>query len=609
MTSIRTALQLTSLLTSLALAATPPLSLASEDTAGSLTPRAGIAMHGSPKYPAGFAHFDYVNPDAPKGGTLSMSVVANGFDSFNPFDIRGVAAAGISTYLYDTLLESSADEPFSAYGLIAESLETPPDRSYVIFNLRKEALFQDGEPITAEDVKFSFETLTNKGHPFFRNYYADISEVTVENPHRVRFDFGTTSNRELPLILGQMPILPAHYWKTREFGENGLTPPVGSGPYRIGEFEAGRSVTYERVTDYWAQNLGVRKGRFNFDRIRYDYYTDDTVVLEAFKAGNLDFRQETSAKNWATAYTGPKFDNGSIVTEAIEHHRPTGMQGFVYNTRRPVFSDPKVREALAYGFDFEWANKNLFYGQYTRTDSYFENSELASSGLPQARELEILEPFKERLSSSVFTEVYAPPETDGQQGLRKNLRTALELLTEAGYIIRDGKMVNAETGQPLAFEVLLAQKNFERVVLPFKNNLAKLGIDVSVRLVDSNQYVQRVREFDFDMITQVLPQSDSPGNEQREYWHSSNVDAVGSRNYMGVNDPVVDELVSMVIQAPDREELVQRVRALDRVLLHGHYVIPHWYLARDRVAYWKQLVRPETTPKNGIDLNNWWVKP
>lgn len=566
-------------------------------------------MHGSPKYPDGFAHFDYVNPDAPKGGTLKMAVVANGFDSFNPFDIRGVAAAGISTYLYDTLLESSADEPFSAYGLIAESLETPTDRSYVIFNLRKEARFHDGEPITAEDVKFSLNILTNEGHPFFRNYYADVSKITIESPHRVRFDFGETKNRELPLILGQMPILPAHYWETRDFGENGLTPPVGSGPYRIGEFEAGRSVTYERVKDYWAQNLGVRKGRFNFDSIRYDYYTDDTVALEAFKAGNFDFRQESSAKNWATAYTGPKFDAGKIVTEAIEHHRPTGMQGFVFNTRRKVFSDPRVREALAYGFDFEWANKNLFYGQYTRTGSYFENSDLASSGLPEGRELEILEPFRGDLAKKVFTEVYTPPETDGQQGLRKNLRTALELLRSAGYVVRDGKMIHEKTGEPLAFEILLFQKSFERVVLPFKNNLAKLGIDVSVRLVDSNQYVQRVREFDFDIITQVLPQSDSPGNEQREYWHSSNVDAVGSRNYMGVSDPVVDELVSMVIQAPDREELVQRVRALDRVLLHGHYVIPHWYLARDRVAYWKQFVRPEMTPKNGFDLNNWWVKP
>ncbi len=607
MTRTRKASSLTSFFSALALIATPfisPFSAAQE-----AMPAHGIAMHGDTKYPAGFTHFDYANPDAPKGGTLKMAVVANGFDSFNPFDIRGVAAAGISTYLYDTLLESSDDEPFSAYGLIAESLETPEDRSYVVFNIRKEAKFHDGEAITAQDVKFSFETLTTKGHPFFRNYYADVSSVTVEDHHRVRFDFSDTSNRELPLILGQMPILPAHYWVDREFGKNGLNPPVGSGPYRIGDFEAGRSITYERVKDYWAKDIGVRKGRFNFDQITYDYYTDDTVALEAFKAGSFDFRLESSAKNWATAYTGERFENGTIIKEAIEHHRPSGMQGFAFNTRRKVFSDPLVREALAYGFDFQWANKNLFFDQYTRTDSYFENSDLASSGLPEGRELEILEPYRDQLPEEVFTEEYQPPTTEGQQGLRENLRTAMELLKSAGYEIRDGKMVHGKSGEPLAFEILLFQKSFERVVLPFKNNLGRLGIDVTVRLVDSNQYIQRLREFDFDMITQVFGQSDSPGNEQREYWHSSTVDAKGSRNYMGVSDPVIDELVSMVIQAPDREELVHRVRALDRVLLHHHYVIPHWHLRSDRVAYWNHLQRPAETPKNGIDLDNWWAKP
>ena len=607
MTRTRKASTLTSLFSVLAFVAIPVFSPAS--AAGTAEPKHGIAMHGEPKYPAGFSHFDYVNAEAPKGGTVKMAVVANGFDSFNPFDIRGVAAAGISDYLYDTLLESSDDEPFSAYGLIAESLETPDDRSYVVFNLRQQARFQDGEPITAEDVKFSFETLTTRGHPFFRNYYADVSKVTIEGSHRVRFDFSGTSNRELPLILGQMPILPAHYWKDREFGENGLTPPVGSGPYRIGSFEAGRSITYQRVDDYWARDLGVRKGRFNFDRIIYDYYTDDTVALEGFKAGSFDFRLESSAKNWATAYTGEKFENGTIIKEAIEHHRPTGMQGFAFNTRREVFFDPLVHEALAYGFDFEWTNKNLFFGQYTRTDSYFENSELASTGLPRGRELEILEAFRGQLDDDVFAEEYTPPETDGQSGLRQNLKTALELLRKAGYEIRDGKMVHGKTGEPLAFEILLFQKSFERVVLPFKNNLARLGIDMAVRLVDSNQYIQRLREFDYDMITQVIGQSDSPGNEQREYWHSSTADAKGSRNYMGVSDPVVDELVSMVIQAPDREELVHRVRALDRVLLNGHYVIPHWHLTRDRIAYWNFLQRPAETPKNGVDLNNWWAKP
>jgi microcin C transport system substrate-binding protein len=508
--------------------------------------------------------------------------------------------------VYDTLLESSADEPFSEYGLIAESVEVPEDRSFVIFNLKKDARFQDGEPITAEDVKFSYRILTTEGHPFYRNYYADVDKVTIENSHRIRFDFAQTNNRELPLILGQMPVLPEHFWQDREFESSGLTIPVGSGPYRIASFDAGRSVTYQRVDDYWAQDLGVRKGRFNFDTISYEYYNDDTVALEAFKAGNFHFRQETSAKNWATAYTGRQFESGDIEKEAIEHHRPTGMQGFIFNTRKPVFQDPLVREALAYGFDFQWANQNLFFGQYTRTSSYFENSDLASSGLPEGRELEILEAYRDQLSPDVFTEAYVPPDTGKGVSLRDNLRTALKLLTEAGYQIKNGKMVHQETGKPLAFEILLFQKSFERVVLPFKQNLGKLGIDVSVRLVDSNQYVQRVRSFDFDMITQVLPQSDSPGNEQRDYWHSSNADVPGSRNFMGVSDPVIDELVNMVIQAPDREELVHRVHALDRVLLNGHYVIPHWHLRKDRVAYWNHLKRPANTPKNGIDLNNWW---
>jgi len=610
MTKIRkSALTLASLLSSVVLMAAAAATLAEPAAESALSPTHGIAMHGDLRYPADFPHFDYVNPEAPKGGTLRMAVVANGFDSFNPFVIRGVAASGVSAYVYDTLMEPSADEPFSEYGLIAETVEVPDDRRYVIFNLREQARFHDGEPITAEDVKFSYEVLTTKGHPFYRNYYADVSKVTVEGSHRIRFDFGATENRELPLILGQMPVFPAHFWAERDFESSGLTVPVGSGPYRIGHYEAGRSVTFERVEDYWAEDLPVRKGRYNFDRIRYEYYNDDTVALESFKAGNFDFRLETSAKNWATAYTGRAFDNGDITREAVVHHRPTGMQGFVFNTRKAVFSDPRVRQALAYAFDFEWTNRNLFYEQYTRTNSYFENSDLASSGLPSGRELEILEPFRDQLNPDVFTQTYQPPSTGGDRSMRDNLRQAVQLLNEAGYVIRDGKLVNETSGRPLAFEMLLFQKSFERVVLPFRQNLERLGIDVTVRLVDSNQYVQRVRNFDFDMITQVLPQSDSPGNEQREYWHSATVDMPGSRNFMGVSSPVIDELIDLVIQAPDRDELVHRVRALDRVLLHGYYVIPHWHLSKDRVAYWNKLQRPSVTPDSGVDLSNWWARP
>jgi microcin C transport system substrate-binding protein len=447
----------------------------------------GIAMHGEAAYEEGFPHFDYVNPEAPKGGNLRQAVVANGYDSFNPLVARGVAATGITTYFYDTLMVSSGDEPFTAYGLIAESIETPDDRSYAIYNLRPEASFHDGHPITAEDVRFSWKTLTTEGHPFYRNYYAGIEKVTIENEHRVRFDFGETSNRELPLIIGQMPILPAHYWEDRTFGENGLEVPVGSGPYRIGDFDPGRSITYVRDRDYWATDLNVRKGRFNFDQIRFDYYSDDTVALEGFKAGNFDFRAEYSAKNWATTYTGDKFESGKIHTDEVEHHRPAGMQAFVMNTRKPVFRDPQVREALAYAFDFRWANKNLFFDQYSRTSSYFENSELASDGLPEGRELEILEQFRAKVPEDVFTEAYQPPSTENRSGLRDNLRTAMQMLRSAGYEVRDGKLVHGESGQPLAFEILLHQKNFERIVLPFKENLEKLGMDITVRLVDTSQ--------------------------------------------------------------------------------------------------------------------------
>lgn len=581
--------------------------LAGEKTSGpGAEPAHALAMHGEPAYGPDFSHFDYVNPEAPKGGRLRLAVVANGYDTFNPFVVRGIAAAGASAYLYDSLLETSDDEPFTAYGLIAESIETPDDRSWVVYNLRPEARFQDGTPITAKDVEFTFNALITDGHPFYRSYYGDVSKVTVESPHRIRFEFGDTDNRELPLILGQMPVLPEHYWQDRDFTRSGLQIPLGSGPYRISDFEAGRSVTYERIEDYWAAELPVRQGRFNFDQVRFDYYSDDTVALEAFRAGNYDFRQEFSAKNWATSYQGNRVDNGEILMEALPHSRPAGMQAFIFNTRHSKFQDPLVRKAIGYAFDFDWANRNLFHDQYTRTGSFFENSELASSGLPEGDELAILENFREQLPEAVFTEAYQPPSTEGELTLRDNLRTAMELLGKAGYEVRDGKMTHAESGQALSFEFLLRQKNFERIVLPYKTNLERLGIEVSVRLVDTNQYVQRVRSFDFDVITHVFPQSNSPGNEQRDFWHSSTADLNGSRNLIGISDPVVDALVEMLIQAPDRESLIHRARALDRVLLHGHYIVPQWHVDVDRIAYWSFLERPAQTPENGFDINNWW---
>jgi len=571
-------------------------------------PQHGIAMHGEPRYPADFSHFDYVNPDAPKGGTLRRAVVANGFDSFNGFIMRGVSAQGLSSHLHDSLMTQSRDEPFSVYPLIAESLEVPPDRSWVIFNINPDARFHDGSPITADDVAFSYRILTEEGHPFFRSYYADVSDVEIINEHRIRFDFGESGNRELPLTLGQMPILSEAYWGERDFGRTTLDPPLGNGPYRIGDFRAGRSITYERVEDYWAADLPVNRGRHNFDRIQYEYFSDQTVALEAFRAGEYDFRLENTAKTWANAYSGRPFDGGEILTAEIDHEEPVGMQGFIMNSRREQFSDPRVREALSYAFDFEWTNRQMFYDQYTRTRSYFENSHLAAQGIPEGREREILEEYRGKVPDWIFERPYEPPSSDGSGFIRDNLYRAMELLNDAGYEVREGRMVNAETGESLDFEILLVQKAFERVVLPYARNLRKLGINARVRMVDTNQFVQRVRSFDFDMFVHTLSQSESPGNEQRDLWTSAAAETPGSRNFMGISDPVVDELVDKVIQAPDLDELQAYTRALDRVLLSGHYVVPNWHLDHVRIAWRKHLKRPDTVPASGLELDTWWVE-
>ncbi len=575
------------------------------------TPRHGVAMHGEPKYPDGFKHFEYANPNAPKGGRIRLGVVGDNFDSFNPFVLKGVPAAGVSSYLYDTLTRQSGDEAFSEYGLVAERIAMPEDRSSVTFYLNKSAKFHDGHPITAEDVAYTFKLLTEHemAQPFYRAYWGDVKEIKEIDAHTIQFIFKNSENRELPLILGQMPVLPKHWWEKRDFGKASLEVPLGSGPYKVKSLDPGRSVTWERVEDYWGKDLPVNKGSYNFDQIVYDYYKDNTVALEAFKAGQYDLRQENTAKNWATLYTGEKFDKGQIKKEEIAHEMPVGMQAFLYNTRRPVFSDPLVREALAYAFDYEWTNANLFYGAYRRTDSYFENSELASSGLPTKAELEILTPFKDQLSPAVFTKAYQPPTTDTKGGLRANLALANDKLKQAGWEFRNNRLVHSKTGQPFEFEILLVQKDFERIVQPFVRNLSRLGITATPRLVDTSQYINRIRDFNYDMVIMTLGQSDSPGNEQRDYWYSTNADVKGSRNYMGVRSPVVDKLVDLVISAPDRESLINRTRALDRVLLAGYYVIPQWHNRTTRVAYWDKFKHPEVAPKMGIDLDTWWIKP
>jgi microcin C transport system substrate-binding protein len=575
-------------------------------TAQEVAPAHGVAMHGDLKYGPDFQHFDYVNPNAPKGGTVTFSAVGS-FDSFNPYIIKGDPAVGI-TLLYESLTTQSLDEPFSEYGLLAGSIEMPEDRSWVAFTLRPEARWHDGKPVTVEDVIWSLETLREKGAPFYRYYYKNVKSVEATGERRVKFTFDQTVNRELPLIIGQLPILPKHYFAGREFDRTTLEPPLGSGPYRIKSFEPGRTVVYERVADYWGADLPVSRGSNNFDEVRYEYYRDANVAMEAFKAGAYDLRLENASKFWATAYTGPMFDAGWIVKEEIPNQLGTGMQGFAFILRRPLFQDPKVRQALAYAFDFEWTNRTIMYGQYARTQSYFSNTELGAQGLPSAAELALLESFRDQLPEEVFTQVYHAPSAEGEGGIRQNLRTALRLLGEAGWQVEGGKLVNAQ-GQPFRFEILLNGPSFERHTLPFVKNLERLGIAATVRTVDPAQYQNRMNEFDFDMTVEAFGQSLSPGNEQRDYWGSEAAGTPGSRNTIGITNPAVDHLIDKIIQAPTREDLVTATRALDRVLLWGHYVIPHWHTRTFRVAYWDKFDRPNTTPPYGLPLFSWWVDP
>ncbi|WP_210396290.1 extracellular solute-binding protein [Motiliproteus sediminis] len=579
--------------------------LALPASAADLTGAHGIAMHGSPKYGPDFQHFDYVNPDAPKGGLVRQWSLGT-FDSFNPFIIKGTPADDIGL-IYDSLMVKSLDEPFTQYGLLAKSVDMPDNRRWIRFHLREEARFSDGEPVRADDVIYTFKLLREQGNPFYRAYYADIEAIEAIDPLTVEFRFRDSENRELPLIVGEVAVLPKHYWEGRDFSAPGLDIPVGSGPYLIDSFDPGRSVTLRRNPDYWGENLPVMRGRHNYGAIRYDYYRDSTVSLEAFKAGEYDFRQETSSKNWATSYQGPQFDSGRIKTEQVKHSNPTGMQAFIFNLRRDKFSDPRVRQALAYAFDFEWTNTNIFYGAYTRTHSYFSNSEMAADELPTPAELEILQPVRDQVPPEVFSSVYRAPSTDGSGNNRTQLRNAMRLLKQAGWEINNGKLSNAD-GQTLDFELLLVQKEFERVVAPMIRNLKRLGIDMSIRIVDVSQYINRLRSFDFDMVVYGYGQSNSPGNEQRDFWHSEMADLSGSRNLMGIKNPAVDYLIEQIIASPDREQLVLRTRALDRVLQWNHYLIPQFHIDSYRLAYWDKFEMPAQRPPYGLGFDTWWLK-
>lgn len=566
----------------------------------------GVAMHGSVKYVPDFKHFDYVNPNAPKGGEVRLAQIGT-FDSLNPFIVKGIAPTDIGL-LFSTLLVNAADEPFSEYGYVAESIEMPADRSWVAFNLRDIARFHDGKPITAEDVVFSFNMLKAKGAPFYRLYYSEVGKAEALSPRKVKFSFGKSANRELPLIVGQMPILSKAYWSKRDFEATSLEAPVGSGPYRVESVESGRSIVYKLDESFWGRDLPVMKGKHNFKQIRIDIYRDATVALEALKAGEYDFRLENESKKWATEYKdAPGVKSGLMKAEILPNQRPVGMQGFVMNLRRPLFQDRKLRQALGLAFDFEWSNKNLFYGQYTRTNSYFANSDLSAKGLPTANELKLLEPFKDQLPPEVFTQEFKAPVTNGDGNPRENLRAALGLLKEAGYIVKDRKLVNEKSGQPVAFEILLSSPAFERIALPYVENLKKLGIEASVRTLDTAQYKNRTDSFDFDMTVDIWGASESPGNELRDFFGTDSAKMRGGRNSIGIQDKAVDALIAKVISAPDREALVDAVHALDRVLLWGHYLVPHWHIAYDRVAYWDKFGQPKVTPRQGFQFDAWWI--
>ena len=568
--------------------------------------RHGLSMYGDLKYGPDFTHFGWVDPDAPKGGVLVQEGLGT-FDSFNPYILRGTPAGAIGL-VYETLTVQSLDEPFSEYGLIAETVAMPEDRSWAAFSIRPEARWHDGAPVTAQDVVWTFETLTTRGHPRYRYYYASVTAAEVTGERQVTFRFDGELNRELPLIVGQLPVLPRHYWATREFEANTLEPPLGSGPYRLKAFDAGRSVTMERLPDYWGAALPVNRGRFNYDEVRVEYYRDRDVSLEAFKAGRYDLRAENSAKRWATGYTGPAIERGLIKKEKLQIPPGARMQGYVMNLRRPVFQDRRIRQAIGYAFDFEWSNKTLFYGQYQRIRSYFHGDKaLMATGLPGAAELELLEPFKGQLPPELFSEVYAPPTTDGSGNIRDNLRQAFALVRAAGWEVQGGVLTNKATGQRMEFEILLDQPDQERIAAPFAQNLERLGVRARLRTIDPSQYQNRTDQFDFDMIVDVWAQSSSPGNEQRDYWGSPAATTPGSRNTIGIQDPVVDAMIGNIIHAESREALETACRALDRVLSWGFYVVPHFTDDAYRVAYWDKFGRPAVLPTEAPDFFAWWI--
>lgn len=590
---------------------------------GSTATGNAIAVLSKPALPPGFPYFPFVNPQAPKGGTVTLAAIG-AYDSFNPFILRGTAAVGMvdpwvvlpggseggSTigHVFESMMVPSADEIMTAYGHICSTVEMPPDRMWTAFNLRPEARFSDGHPLTAADVVWTFETLLAKGRPSFGIQMGDVKDVVAASPTRVVYHFKSNENRQLPFVIATIGVLPRHWFAGRDFTEPLRDPPVGSGPYRISAFEMGRSITYQRNPNWWARDLPTARGTNNFGTVHIEYYRESTVAMEAFKAGDVDLRAENIAKRWATGYDFPAVHDGRVIKADIRHHLPTGMEGWAMNTRRPMFGNPFVRQAIAWAYDFEWANKNLFYGAYTRALSYFSNSDLAASGLPGPDELKLLEPFRAELPAQLFTEPFALPVTDGSGDNRRQLMQALKLLRQGGWQVKAMKLVDA-AGQPMGFSILLPDPSYERVAIPYAETLKHLGIDVQVRTVDPAQYQHLTDNFDYDMTLMVYPESDVPGNELRDYFSCAASKAQGSMNLPGVCDPAVDALIDAVLRAKNRAELQAAARALDRVLLWRWYLVPGWGSQDFHVAYWNRFGFPKTPIREGVNFDLWWVEP
>ncbi|MEF1172428.1 extracellular solute-binding protein [Vibrio sinaloensis] len=559
---------------------------------------------GEAKYASDFAHFDYVNPDAPKYGSVTFGQVGT-YDSFNRFGSRGVSAAGIGE-IYDTLMFSPSDEIDAYYPLIAERVRYSDDYQWIEIDINPKAKFHDGKPITAHDVAFTFDKFVKEGVPQYKVYYQDIKSVTAKNDRTVRVDMVKPNREKMFRFAQNTQVLPKHYWQDKNLAEPLSTPPVGSAAYKVVDYKSGQSVTYQLVDDYWAKDLPVNVGRDNFKTITYDYYRDETVMLEAFKAGEFDFRIENVAKFWANSYTGVNFDKGFIVKEEIDHERPANAQAFVFNTQQAIFKDPKVRQALNYAMDFEWMNNNLFYNQYTRTRSYFQNTEYEAKGTPQGDELALLTKYKDQLPPRLFTEEFQPPVTDGSGRIRSQMRSAFKLLKEAGWELKDKAMTNTATGEPFSFELLIYSPTTERIAIPVQKNLKRMGIEMKIRTVDTTQYIKRLRDRDFDMVSSSYGANPYPGPNLLIVWNSNYIDS--TYNTAGVMDPIVDELTEQIAKSQQNpDKLLTLGKALDRVLQWNYYVIPQWHLSKYRVAMWDKFERPAIMPKYDLGQDTWWV--